>query len=481
MRLARLLCLVAGLSWLAPAYAQLTFPGVLRQPPPAKCVWSRGPSGPGALFVAKREVAAVAFGAVHIWMVRAGNRIVLSPTGVELGAHVVVQISAKMAEASDTFTEVCKRQRMDGSRSDLMLRVNAPLGSADVLWRIEVRFGKQGKVKSRLPVTLTVQDVSIARDESAWKQGIPLHGMLCLNDIPEMLHTKPTSHQFGGRLRLEVNSQQTTYPVTAEQQSALADAVLSSVALWVRACIACRLEHLVIVLIDGRVYTRASANDWLEGVAKRRVGASNHVAPSAEDEKELERLLQPVVMLRAGPQMHTSLTGKDLERYGAMPEASRAFLCRLQTSPETQRSLDALRRAACGQVLAKGEVSRIRVRFRDGPTACGDDPNVIACRSDLELTEYNVRNYRFRVEGEAPVDIGSGPIDVNLQHVIAHEMGHWIGLKHINKGQSLMSSSMEDSRCIDVPTVDGLLAQDGEPSKAEFPQAFTMVRRRKPM
>ena len=128
--------------------------------------------------------------------------------------------------------------------------------------------------------------------------------------------------------------------------------------------------------------------------------------------------------------------------------------------------------------MVRGELSKIRVRFRDGPTACGDDPNVIACRSDLELTEYNARDYRFVVPGTRPVTIGSGSLEVDLQHVVAHEMGHWIGLSHIERGQSLMSSSMENSRCIDTQTVDRLLAQGDGAGEAKFPQAFTMKRRR---
>jgi hypothetical protein len=348
------------------------------------------------------------------------------------------------------------------------------MGSSDVLWRVEVLFGERTSSKKRQPLALKIWDVSSVRDESAWKRGIPLHGMLCLDDIPEMAHSKPALHSFGGRIRLEVNAEQTTYPLTTGQRKALLDSVLSSVALWVRSCIACRVEHLVVVVVDGQVYTRASANSWLERFAKR-----TPAVPSSEEAKALEQVLQPVVMLEAGTRLQSPLMGKELERYEPMPEERREFLCRLEASPEGRRSLDALRRATCDVSLAGNEGVKIRVRFRDGPTACGDDQNVIACRSDLELTEYNARDYRFTIDEAGSVTIGNGAIDVDLPHVVAHEMGHWIGLGHIDKGQSLMSSSLEDSRCIDMRTVESLLAQKGEPSRPQYPQAFTMSRKRK--
>ncbi len=474
MRLARGFCLVAGLLCLATVRAQLTLPGILRQPPLAKCDWSRGALDARAAFVGRQEFAIDTREPVQIWMVRAGNRIAISGTGIRSNAQAHVDVTAKMAETSDTFSDVCKNRRIGEQSKVGMLHANAPLGATDVLWRVEVRTSSTGGRKGESPISLKVWDVSTVREESAWKRGIPLHSMLCLDGIPEMEHERAASHQFSGRIRLEVNAKQSTFRLASEQQAALSTSVLNSVALWVRACIACRLEHLVVVLIDGRVYTRASANAWLASAMK--VPTSGGAVPiGPEQENALEHALQPVQMLMAGDRINPP-TGKELEKYEPLPEVGRTFLCSLKTSPTAQRTVDAFRRAACGADMARGELSKIRVRFRDGPTACGDDPNVIACRSDLELTEYNARDYRFLAPGSSQVDIGTGSLEVDLQHVIAHEMGHWIGLSHIERGQSLMSSSMENSRCIDTRTVDSLLAQGARTGVAKLPQAFTMKR-----
>lgn len=461
---------------LSPVCAQFTLPGILRQPPVVRCDWSQDAMDAGGIIVGRREFAVDTRVPVQIWMVRAGNRIAVSATGVGSGAQSHIDVTAKMAETSNTYSDVCKDLLVGEQATVGMLRADAPLGATDVLWKVEVRPETTGGRKGLPPFTLTVWDVSTVREESAWKREIPLHGMLCLDRIPEMEHERPASHQFSGRIRLEVNAEQSTFRLGSQQQAALYNSVLNAVALWVRACIACRVEHLVVVVIDGRVYTRASANGWLASAMKAPT-SEGAVTLGPAYEKALERLLQPVQMLVAGGRVNPP-TGKELEKYEPLTEAGRAFLCGLKTSPTAQRTIDAFRRAACGGEIAQGEVSKIRVRFRDGPTACGDDSNVIACRADLELTEYNVRDYRFVVAGNSQGNLGFGSLEIDLQHVVAHEMGHWIGLSHIERGQSLMSSSMEKSRCIDTQTVDSLFVQGLGSEGPTFPQAFTLKLRR---
>jgi hypothetical protein len=113
----------------------------------------------------------------------------------------------------------------------------------------------------------------------------------------------------------------------------------------------------------------------------------------------------------------------------------------------------------------------IRLRFRDGETFCGNDANVIACRTDSELTEFNLRDYRFALSGRATT-IGEGPIPVNFPLVLLHEMGHWIGLPHINQRDSIVSESLASARCINQRTIEAVGAV-GAPV-ARRPLAFKL-------
>ena len=174
MRLTRCFLIFLGLLWLTPACAQLTLPGVLRQPSPSKCEWAHVGLEPSAFFIGKKEVTVDARGAVRIWMVRAGNRIAMH-TGIEPSEKVSVELTAKISETSDVFSEMCKRRRVTSYTAGGAMRANAPLGSADVLWRIEVRSGAVSGRKKQRPLTLTIWDVSTVRDDNAWKQGIGLN------------------------------------------------------------------------------------------------------------------------------------------------------------------------------------------------------------------------------------------------------------------------------------------------------------------
>jgi hypothetical protein len=58
---------------------------------------------------------------------------------------------------------------------------------------------------------------------------------------------------------------------------------------------------------------------------------------------------------------------------------------------------------------------------------------------------------------------------------LLHEMGHWIGLQHLDDGHSIMASSLGRSRCVDESTVSALgKVVSGEPARATSPLAFTL-------
>jgi len=97
---------------------------------------------------------------------------------------------------------------------------------------------------------------------------------------------------------------------------------------------------------------------------------------------------------------------------------------------------------------------------------------------DNELTQYNIRDYRFTSSSGARA-IGEGPIEVDLLQVILHEMGHWIGLEHIDSGESIMATSLEQARCIDFDTVKSLLEHTFPSKQARQnigPQPFLLRR-----
>lgn len=69
---------------------------------------------------------------------------------------------------------------------------------------------------------------------------------------------------------------------------------------------------------------------------------------------------------------------------------------------------------------------------------------------------------------------------MDLLQAVLHEMGHWIGVNHMTKGESIMAPSMEQARCIDFETVKAVAEQtldSNGPDKLVGPQALTLHRK----
>jgi len=154
-----------------------------------------------------------------------------------------------------------------------------------------------------------------------------------------------------------------------------------------------------------------------------------------------------------------------------------ASICAAKPDPKRDITLAAIQRTVCNRIQDASSTASIKVTFNSGSTFCGDNQNIIACRADNELTELNVRDYRFRMSGPALRFIGAGKIEVDFLHTVLHEMGHWIGLQHIDVGESLMASTMEQSRCIDFKTVEGLARRVvTDESASDRPAAFRYLK-----
>jgi hypothetical protein len=235
-----------------------------------------------------------------------------------------------------------------------------------------------------------------------------------------------------------------------------------------------------VVKIDDRLYVRQSVLDWYAANLKDESKTQNRI-PASDLEVALQEALQPVQILMAGRDPDKWPHAKELTPYRQIVEARNEFgnLCKLAASGADTPILRRLRNSLCGDGTPNDQaMAAILLRFREGRTACGDSANVIACRADYELTEYNVRDYTFVAPTSELPAIGHGPQEIDFLHAILHEMGHWIGLEHIEGGESIMASSLETSRCIDYRTVAYLASFDESRTRSITPRpsAFTMRR-----
>jgi hypothetical protein len=235
-----------------------------------------------------------------------------------------------------------------------------------------------------------------------------------------------------------------------------------------------------MVKIDDRLYVRQNVLDWYAANLKRESKAQNRIRAS-DLEVALREALHPIQVLMAGREGDKMPYAKNLTPYRRIVDTRDEFgnLCKLAVSGMDTPILGRLRSSLCGKEMPNDPaIAAILLRFREGKTACGDSTNVIACRADYELTEYNVRDYTFVAPTTELPAIGHGPQEIDFLHAILHEMGHWIGLEHVAGGESIMASSLETSRCIDYRTVASLALFDETHTQRvkSHPSAFTMRR-----
>lgn len=286
--------------------------------------------------------------------------------------------------------------------------------------------------------------------------------------------TKPVRHRASGfatRVRLDAEPPRQGPMVGQRQLDAISDLILSAAALWGTACRECQPENLAVIGIGGRTWARQGVLRWL-----KELGTSDLKSSPAQAEAKLRDRLESNVWLTTEP---VDLRRRPLQFYSRLDLSapSSVAFCASAPSQAWGTTLTGIHAAICSPAsLARERRARIALSVRPlGATYCGDEPDIIACRADDRLTELNARDFRFRVKPE--LTLGSGPVELDLLPVLVHEMGHWIGLRHLDRGTSIMASTVDRARCIDEATI-GLLAANLNAVSAG-PQAFRLHARSK--
>lgn len=377
---------------------------------------------------------------------------------VPAGAQAHVSAYAKFDDSQADFTAVC--EDVKASTVPQSFLATAPLGSASLLWRMEIRVRDPSSRPE--PVRFELRPLALGEDAATWSPGwAHAIGYVCSDISPEdNRHIQP-SHAFGTRVKLNVDLGAIAGDESGRERATVNSAILKAAEVWVNACLGCRPNHLAVLHIGDQTYVRQGLMKWLD---------QKPVRPWTD--AQLAEVLEPLHELSTEP--GDDRGAKRMTSYVHLSEESRSGICGLPITPGATMA-EQVKSAICpGPRLSSRFVANMRVRFRDGMTACGDSANIIACRADTELTEYNTRDYAFASDGSG-MSIGKGAVEIDLLHALVHEMGHWIGLGHIDSGHSVMAASMERSRCIDQATVAELVKNGStRRSEAPYPAAFTL-------
>lgn len=113
----------------------------------------------------------------------------------------------------------------------------------------------------------------------------------------------------------------------------------------------------------------------------------------------------------------------------------------------------------CGADASLSPTSRafLKIKLVDGYTSCGHDNNIVGCESSEFMLELNAARYKFVKHGTGQSLFGRGTLPVDLQVVLLHELGHWVGIqRHLASPRNIMSAYLNDAHCIDETVVTAL-------------------------
>lgn len=401
-------------------------------------------------------------------LVSAGGYLLISPPaglmpGEELTARLLVKFSG-----DGPYQEVCPPMILRGGATQ-SLEATHTGQDAYSIWRVELRLPKPPLQLSKARLDFTRERIMVPPDpfraEPSWNNA---RGLVCFGRDTQFQGVRQSANAFAGRTRLNVVLPAAgSVAISKAERVAAEAAVLQAAALWVYSCVACKPDNLAVVSVNGEVYV--SQTLYMVAGPPRGFVAPPPLEPLAAEEMLVSFLGSSRVGTRAPflPYRRTENPKGDFER-----------VCSVKASVKDTPTLKRVQDALCSMSSAQGTSASIRVTFKHGDTACGDGSEVIGCRADHELTQYNIRDFRFAAQPSG-MSIGKGPIEVDLLHAVLHEMGHWIGIEHLSTGESIMASSLEQSRCIDFETVKAVAEQALSPtaSKLVAPQPFVLRKR----
>lgn len=456
--------------------AQLRVPPIPGQEPAKP--WCRTAVTPSADATDLLETAPVISGkeaVTYVYLVSAGRLLTVGLQNKQSN-HTNIRITVASKQTDEgAFVPICKNIRFSANNVR-SLEAYAPSNLSGSVWRVEVVVDAASSPDD-VPTFLQIRrepnsdfDPEWSTFHGAWNDAL---GYLCIDGDAQRVFSKIRSTRgFGGRVRLDVDSDQPTSSWTSAQRQGVRMLILRAVSLWVTSCFACTFEHLALVKIDNQLFLRAGLANWLDDWSPKF--RSQDTQSLRHLEASLKEALEPVQLLEAGTGHRPQLRKKAFTQYvTANPQHDYSGFCELPITEKSAPVLWNVQTAFCSpDLLDKTLRANILVRFRDGLTACGDSPNIIACRADLELTEYNSRDFSFAFDDREVPPIGRGRIQVNLLHALMHEMGHWIGLPHIDSSQSIMASGLDRSRCIDYSTLSTLVRL--QTPSFDGPSAFRM-------
>ena len=246
---------------------------------------------------------------------------------------------------------------------------------------------------------------------------------------------------------LDLSVRRAAGTLSSAENTLIENAAMDALATWGRACLLCGRDALSMVRVNKQIFASAGLLETLSDFAG---------TPPAAGLSRSEDYTADQIFSSWNGRLSAAM-GSRINAYMRMSEGDMANLCR---SPLLPRLLGERAHCANGALVGADTAAQLDIILNDGFTSCDNSVDTIACEKQSQLIEFNVRDYTFGLMSGNKTTIGSGRRFAALDLVFVHEIGHWLGLAHLNRADSIMSETLEQARCITNSDIELLLTKN---------------------
>jgi|HubBroStandDraft_6_1064221.scaffolds.fasta_scaffold62305_3 hypothetical protein len=371
--------------------------------------------------------------------------------GVEVHRDLKIRLSFKSGP-SGSFVPVCEsvldREFFKKPASTYILGQHQYSDAMHTIWKVEVEdsqssAGLRSPVNSYLIKTFReIDPESLSSNPGVVRGGSYPSGVeqyFCNNSSGEGNPTMPvaTLTGFVTNAVLTITVHDESGLTRQDRRHELESALLQSVSAWNRFCSRCSDGNNSVVRIDQDLFINSSFLWDLNALSQKRYSAVFVLGQPPEGADKWWSLYQD----ERGP----SAVYVPLDRHSDAIQ----FLCAANAGEIPDFALDVQSFLGCSQKSI--HTTEMTIDILNQELSCGGVPNrnVIACGQQAKLVQLNGKDYTFVSRSPTTALFGRGDRPVEFFLVMLHEMGHWLGLQHLNSPNGIMSGTLRDVECID--------------------------------
>lgn len=250
---------------------------------------------------------------------------------------------------------------------------------------------------------------------------------------------------FTGFMAIRVKIDADNTPLPPDVRTMVVNETLRSLAIWRIVCPNCSPWSLSVAHVDKDVYMVEDCYREIRDIPHRK-NRSGIPQPGVQYPANTWRDFSASCARRYGS---SPRGGEPSEwRYIPVPanDPVRAMACKDPGLREVASVLGCFGDIASSARLPTADVS---IGFSTSDIGCkGDRENIIACAKYHKRVDLNTRDFVFDGPSGSDARFGGGKRPVEFRRVMLHEVGHWLGLDHMEGSQNIMSEIASNAICV---------------------------------